>query len=213
MNKEVIVKFETNGGNIIPQETIKYGFLIVVPEPKKIGYEFVCWCKDETLKEVFDPNKIIEENITLYAKWDNYAPKKFINDISVYTNLSNVVKDYQEIYNHNNKVEEEVIDRKEKARIDKSNYVHKLDDEFNACNEEYKQKAIFLNKKIEECEKLKIKMEKSVSKKGEEKSIKIINLYNETKKEEEKAQAEYDNLISKLDDINNKYEEFVSKNK
>lgn len=214
MNKEVIVKFGSNGGNNISQVVVKYGFLIQVPEPVKLGYNFVCWCKDENLKNEFDPNKIIECDITLYAKWTKYAPKKFINDISSYSNFSNVVKDYHRNQNNNRISEEEQAkNKREKARLDKSNYVKKLNDEYDGLLKEKETTQSILEKKKKETEKIKSKMNKKIKRSGEAKAKKIIFEYNEIFKKEEEAKIKYDDVISKIDILESKYEEFASKNR
>ena len=213
MNKEIIIKFISNGGNIISPIIVKYGFLIEIPEPQKLGYSFLYWCIDENLKIEFDANKIIEEDITLYAKWSKYAPKNFMNDISVYSNFSNVVKDYHK--NQNNKVsDEELIKaRREKARIDKSNYVKKLNDEYIILLKEKDVISPIYERRKRETEKIKAKMDKKVNKKGKEKSSKIISQYQDAFKKEDEAKNKYDETQAKIEILESKYEEFASKNR
>ena len=214
MNKTIVVKFETNGGTLVSPMTIEYGFMIHVPDSTKMGYSFAGWCKDSELKVPFDPNKIIEEDLTLYAKWENYAPKKFINDISVYTNLSNVVKDYQELYGNDVKDDtEESSFNEEKERLEKSNYIKELRREFDIESINYKQVSVELNKINIKAEKARIKMEAKVERKGKEKCAKIISAYNEVALKEGEVQTKYEAVVNKLDTIETKYEEFASDNR
>ncbi len=62
------VNFETDGGTIIETISIKKGEKIPLPEdPIKEDYLFVQWLLDE---EPFDPEIIIEEDVTLFAEWE-----------------------------------------------------------------------------------------------------------------------------------------------
>ncbi len=216
MYKAVVVRFETNGGTPVSPMTIEYGFMIHVPDSTKMGYSFSGWCKDSELKVSFDPNKIIEENLTLYAKWENYAPKKFINDISVYTNLSNVVKDYQELYGSDIKEtmnEEESGITNEKKREEKSNYIKELIKDFNSESIAYKQVSLELNKISIKAEKARLKMEKRVERRGKERCAKIISSYNDIASKEGEVQTKYQEVVNRLDTIESKYEEFASNNR
>lgn len=213
MNKTVVVKFETNGGTSVSPVTIEYGFMIHVPNSTKMGYNFGGWCKDSELKVAFDPDKIIEEDLTLYAKWENYAPKKFINDISVYTNLSNVVKDYHELYGDDAKEDEKNSIASEKERIEKNNYIKELRKEFDYESVIYKQVSLELNKISIKKEKAKYKMEKKVNRKGAERCSKIISAYNEVALKEGEVQTKYQEVVNRLDTIETKYEEFASNNR
>ncbi|MBE7037473.1 MAG: hypothetical protein E7404_01065 [Ruminococcaceae bacterium] len=64
------VKFNTNGGSKIESIKVKRNMILDEPEnPKKDGYEFAGWYKDENLSKEYDFSSKIMGNITLYAKW------------------------------------------------------------------------------------------------------------------------------------------------
>jgi len=66
-----IVNFDTNGGTAIDDIVVGYGNKIVMPaNPTKDGYTFIEWCTEIELENVFDSDIIIEDDQTLYAKWD-----------------------------------------------------------------------------------------------------------------------------------------------
>lgn len=69
---EYTVTFETNGGNLIPTQTLHYGDPIEKPtDPTKEGYIFVGWYRNEnlTLGFNFNTQTMPSNDITLYAKW------------------------------------------------------------------------------------------------------------------------------------------------
>jgi uncharacterized repeat protein (TIGR02543 family) len=84
------VQFETFGGTLLENQIKNFYDLSDRPEdPKKKGYEFKGWYKDENLSSEFDFTKKLTEDITLYAKWEpkNYTVSfdvqggSFIEDI------------------------------------------------------------------------------------------------------------------------------------
>ena len=67
----VTVSFETNGGNSISSQTIEKGSKISKPSnPIYQGYQFIGWYLDSNLTVLFDFQSTVEEDITLYAKWE-----------------------------------------------------------------------------------------------------------------------------------------------
>ena len=72
VQQQYVVQFESNGGSLVPSQTINSYMTATKPEnPIKVGYTFAGWYKDKkftTLWE-FEIDKVTE-NITLYAKWD-----------------------------------------------------------------------------------------------------------------------------------------------
>ena len=67
-DKYITITFDTNGGNKIDEKKIKENSKVGVLEtPIKEGYKFIGWYLDD--KE-FDSNKVIDEDITLKAKWE-----------------------------------------------------------------------------------------------------------------------------------------------
>lgn len=64
------VKFETNGGSAVKNQTVKENGKAKEPKaPTKEDCEFDGWYKDKEFKEVFDFTKPITKNTTVYAKW------------------------------------------------------------------------------------------------------------------------------------------------
>jgi len=68
-NKDIIVSFETNGGN--PMEDMKLDDILKdgIPQPTKEGFIFVAWYFDESFTEVYDLTSTITSSVTLYARW------------------------------------------------------------------------------------------------------------------------------------------------
>ncbi|MBQ9900238.1 MAG: InlB B-repeat-containing protein, partial [Acholeplasmatales bacterium] len=71
------IRFESNGGSIVPSVTSMYDQKITRPtDPTKQGdetirYAFGGWYKDEGLQTAFDfENDTIKESLILYAKWN-----------------------------------------------------------------------------------------------------------------------------------------------
>ncbi len=69
------VTFETNGGSDVGSVEVLNGKTVGEPaKPTRTNYQFIAWCKDSGLTEVFDfENEKITQNITIYAKWDYIA--------------------------------------------------------------------------------------------------------------------------------------------
>lgn len=71
LSRSVLVKFESNGGTPVKDVLVPIGELLEKPEdPKKEGYEFSGWYKDIDLTEEFKFDQPIENDLTLYAKWN-----------------------------------------------------------------------------------------------------------------------------------------------
>ena len=73
----VTVRFNSNGGSAVADITSMAMDTITEPEyPTKAGYEFAGWFTDEALSSQFDFNNTkLENDITLYAKWEQIAEK------------------------------------------------------------------------------------------------------------------------------------------
>lgn len=66
------VSYETNGGSAVESALVyKGGFLAQPADPVRDGYEFGGWYVDEALTEAFDFGTAVENNMVLYAKWDD----------------------------------------------------------------------------------------------------------------------------------------------
>ena len=67
----LIVSFESNGGNEISEQKVKFGELVQEPEPpSRKGYNFAGWYTDETYTVLYDFETAVKTNITVYAKWN-----------------------------------------------------------------------------------------------------------------------------------------------
>ena len=64
-----IISFNTNDG--LKGFNMNVDRVLKMPIPTKEGYTFVGWYKDQSLTEKFEDYDNIEEDITLYAKWNN----------------------------------------------------------------------------------------------------------------------------------------------
>ncbi|MDC0559144.1 InlB B-repeat-containing protein, partial [Candidatus Izimaplasma bacterium] len=68
---EYIVTFNPLGGSSIDSIIVDEGGHVLLPEdPVKEGYVFSNWYYDETLYSRYMPSSLVNEDITLYAKWD-----------------------------------------------------------------------------------------------------------------------------------------------
>jgi len=65
------VNFETNGGSVVPDQTVTYGELAAAPDdPTKAGHTFAGWYTEPEWSKPFDLNtRSIVQDTTLYAKW------------------------------------------------------------------------------------------------------------------------------------------------
>ncbi|UXJ69128.1 InlB B-repeat-containing protein [Lysinibacillus fusiformis] len=66
------VSFEVDGGSEIANQSVVYGGKATMPqvEPTKAGYTFEGWYTDVTHTDIYDFNKEITANTTIYAKWE-----------------------------------------------------------------------------------------------------------------------------------------------
>lgn len=71
------VTFETNGGTAIETVFVQKGTTLKMPAaPERAYRSFVGWYTDAALTEAFDPASVIEEDMTLYAKWETNGPAR-----------------------------------------------------------------------------------------------------------------------------------------
>lgn len=64
------VTFETNGGTAMEATFVEKGTQIQMPtNPQRKGYTFEGWYTDAALTQEFDAAVLVNENMTLYAKW------------------------------------------------------------------------------------------------------------------------------------------------
>ncbi|MCU6713041.1 InlB B-repeat-containing protein [Paenibacillus sp. J5C_2022] len=65
------VTFDTDGGSVIPSQTVSYNDKVTVPaNPTKSGHTFAGWYEDAAFNTPFDFDTPITAPLTLYAKWD-----------------------------------------------------------------------------------------------------------------------------------------------
>ena len=73
------VSFNTDGGTIIPSQTVYFEGLATLPtEPTKDGYNFAGWYTDDSLTTEFDFSTPILGITTIYAKWEKNIPEGII---------------------------------------------------------------------------------------------------------------------------------------
>ena len=65
----ITVNFEVNGGNELESRVIKKGTKVSLPFPTKAGKVFDGWYEDANFSVAFALNTVLNEDITLYAKW------------------------------------------------------------------------------------------------------------------------------------------------
>ena len=86
--QNVSVTFNTNGGNNIASQTIEKGAkLSNVPTPTKDGFEFDGWYTDSNLTTAFNIQNAINEDTTLYAKWNAIDPTSIVT-IAIETGIT-----------------------------------------------------------------------------------------------------------------------------
>ena len=70
IDQTITITFETNGGSLIEDIIIDSSLNFVLPDdPIKEGYTFAGWYLDNDTFEVEYAITLLEQNITLYAKW------------------------------------------------------------------------------------------------------------------------------------------------
>ena len=94
----VYVSFDTDGGTNIPDIPVTIDNLICRPsnDPTKRGYSFDDWYEDSDKTVIFDfDTKRINENTTIYAKWDPKIYRmRYIPNGGVITGSANFSKTY-----------------------------------------------------------------------------------------------------------------------
>lgn len=71
ISTDCTVRFHSNGGTTIDNQTVQYGERILRPkDPIRAGYQFEGWYTDITLSTEWDfDSDLVTENMSLYAKW------------------------------------------------------------------------------------------------------------------------------------------------
>lgn len=71
VKQQYTVSFVTNGGTVVSSITVDYGTQIQAPkDPQKEGFNFVAWATDEALTNAATWPINVQNNITLYAAWN-----------------------------------------------------------------------------------------------------------------------------------------------
>ncbi len=65
-----VVTFDSNDGEDVSPQYVENGGTAYEPYAYRYGATFVCWCSDPELTTEFNFNTPIENDITLYAKWE-----------------------------------------------------------------------------------------------------------------------------------------------
>ena len=80
-NKTYKVSFNSNGGSNVETQLVKAGKKVTKPSvPKKVGYKFVSWQKDDV---DFDFDTVIKEDIVLKAKWEEEVVVINVSDVTL----------------------------------------------------------------------------------------------------------------------------------
>lgn len=74
------VTFDVAGGTYINPRTVEGGKPVACPEriPSKVGYEFSGWYVDDATEELYDFDKKIAQDTTLYAGWTDISHLNYI---------------------------------------------------------------------------------------------------------------------------------------
>ena len=80
---QIVVSFNTQGGTSVASVNVEYGNKLESPaEPTKTGFDFGGWFIDKDGNTAYDFNSIINDNLTLYARWGKptYEVKFLVDD-------------------------------------------------------------------------------------------------------------------------------------
>ena len=97
--KEYTIEFDTNCDIVVEHITINEGEnLPQLPVLSRNGYNFKGWFIDKELKTTVSKNATINENIVVYAKWEEQTMQEFLNQISTETIQKNILKKIRGTY-------------------------------------------------------------------------------------------------------------------
>lgn len=76
ISTDCTVRFQSNGGTTIEDQSVRYGERVSrPPDPKREGYQFDGWYTDIDLSAAWDfESDLVRENMSLYAKWTAETP-------------------------------------------------------------------------------------------------------------------------------------------
>ena len=67
---ENYVSFDTQGGSVVPRQTVEYGKTATTPaSPSRSGFGFTGWFTDAQSTHAYDFSTPVTDNVTLYAGW------------------------------------------------------------------------------------------------------------------------------------------------
>lgn len=75
-----MIMYDTCGGSALGQQTVDAGSSVVLPTPVREGYKFIGWFDREVAGEEVESPWKANENIKLYAYWQNLDPSKYPDD-------------------------------------------------------------------------------------------------------------------------------------
>lgn len=82
----VSITFDTDGGTPMDDRNYKKGTVPVAPtNPEKINYKFVGWYIDSTLNTEYKFNEVLDNDITIYAKWESIIDSVWMSQSPVKT--------------------------------------------------------------------------------------------------------------------------------
>ena len=88
------IKFEVNGASLITKQNVEAGGLVSRPaDPTKDGYRFINWYIDQALTREYDFTSPVNNDLTLYAKWEKIEPT--IYEVSFEVNGGNDITKQQ----------------------------------------------------------------------------------------------------------------------
>ena len=79
---DYILTFNTDGGTVIPSQTVTYPNLPVMPNsPIKVGHTFTSWYRDSNFNQQFSFNEPLEDHTTIYSNYQrNTYYVTFVDD-------------------------------------------------------------------------------------------------------------------------------------
>ena len=93
------VTFNSNGGTAVETQTVAMNKKAKKPvTPISQGCRFVHWCTDTGLNQKYDFASPVNEDLTLYAKWEEVSPIAYVignGDVSGFTAYSPMEADYE----------------------------------------------------------------------------------------------------------------------
>ncbi len=99
IKNEFTVTFYENyaNNNVYKKIKVVKGEKLALPkEPKRDGYNFIAWYKTKELKEKFDVNNDVTEDISLFAKWEERS-SEYWDDSDDSSNSSVDIKEYYNV--------------------------------------------------------------------------------------------------------------------